>query len=141
MDNRIKRIDLYMGIAKLFSQRSTCLRGQVGVIAVKDNRVIASGYNGSPVGFAHCNDDNCNISKPCENSIHAEANLIAFSARVGISLEGSILYCTHQPCIKCAQLIIQAGIKEVIFENEYRDNSGLKLLKEGLIKVLKYVKV
>ena len=125
---RITRTELFMRMAILFSQRSTCNRGKVGVVAVKDKRIIATGYNGSPEGLPHCNSETCNENKPCENTIHAEANLIAFAARMGISLKDSTLYCTHAPCKKCAQLILQAGIDLVVYLNEYRNTEGLDLL-------------
>lgn len=127
---RISRDELYIKIALLFAKRSTCKRGQVGAVAVKDNRIIASGYNGSPSGLPHCNNDSCNLEAGCLNTIHAEANLIAFAARAGISLEGSILYCTHAPCKKCAELIVQAGFGQVKYLMPYRDTSGLDLLWE-----------
>ena len=127
---RISRNDLFIKVALLFAKRSTCKRGQVGVVAVKDKRIIATGYNGSPSGLPHCSDENCNQAKGCVNSIHAEANLISFSARAGITLEGSTLYCTHAPCKKCSELIIQAGIRKLYYLFPYRDTSGIDLLWE-----------
>ena len=137
---RISRDKLFMEVAELFALRSTCLRGKVGCVAVKDNRIIATGYNGSPSGHTHCTPETCNENESCKNAIHAEANLIAFAAKAGVSLQGSILYCTHMPCLKCAQLIIQSGIRQVIWKNDYHDLSGLNLLWAGNIPitVLKY---
>lgn len=140
LPGRISRDKLYMEIAELFALRSTCLRGKVGAVAIRDKRIIATGYNGSPEGFDHCTDETCNTDHPCENTIHAEANLIAFAARAGISLEGTTLYCTHSPCKKCAQLIIQSGIRYIIYKNQHRDTSGLDLIlnnpkhKIGIVK-------
>ena len=131
---RITRDELYMRTAFLFARRSTCRRGQIGVVAVKDRRIIATGYNGAPQGFPHCNEDTCN-DKPCENTIHAEANLIAFSARAGISLEGATLYCTHAPCLACAKLILQSGVSELIYQYNYHTD-GLRLLWKGDVKVI-----
>ena len=127
---RINRDELFIRVALLFAKRSTCIRGQVGVVAVKDKRIIATGYNGSPSGLPHCSDGICNKEQGCVNSIHAEANLIAFSAGAGIALEGATLYCTHAPCKKCAELIVQSGIKGIKYLFPYRDTSGIDLLWE-----------
>lgn len=132
---RLTRDELFMEIAYLFSQRSTCIRGQVGCIAVKDKRIIASGYNGAPQGFPHCTPENCNPQNPCTNTIHAEVNLIAFASRVGIKLEGATLYCTHAPCLNCARLILQSGVSTLIYSENYHDKSGLWLLWKGEVKV------
>ncbi len=127
--SRISRQDLYMGIAELFSQRSTCGRLRVGATLIRDGRIICSGYNGPIDKSMASGTCHCDLSKPCEKSIHAEANLIAYAARNGIATQGSTLYVTHSPCPKCAELIIQAGISQVIFRNIFRDQSGLALLK------------
>lgn len=131
---RITRDELYMRTAFLFARRATCRRGSTGCVAVKDKRIIASGYNGAPEGFPHCDEDTCNDKKPCINTIHAEANLIAFAARAGISLEGATLYCTHAPCLNCARLILQSGIINLIYQYDYHTD-GLWLLWEGDRKV------
>ena len=133
---RISRDELFMKVAELFALRSTCLRGQVGVVAVKDKRIIATGYNGAPEGFPHCTPETCNADHPCTNTIHAEANLIAFAARAGIKLEGATLYCTHAPCKKCAELILQSGIVELYYRNCYRNTDGLNLLWGGNKKII-----
>lgn len=139
---RITREDLFMGCAELFAQRSTCLRGQVGAVAVINGRIMATGYNGAPSGHPHCTPETCNDQGPCTNSIHAEANLIAFAAKAGVSLQDATLYCTHLPCLKCAQLIVQSGIKQVIWKNPYHDESGLQLFWKGAtpLTVKKYEK-
>lgn len=136
---RITRNQLYTSIASIFAKRSTCRRLQVGCTIAKEGRVICSGYNGalkthkSPGGMC-----NCNTNTPCTQAIHAEANAIAFAAREGISLRGSILYCTHSPCPKCAELIIQSGIGTVYYMEAFRDTAGIALLQENLVKVYKY---
>ena len=139
---RITRDKLYTEIAMLFSQRSTCKRLQVGCVITKDGRIIASGYNGPPKGFSHSSDNDgsclCDITKPCTKSIHSEANAISFSARNGIKLEGTTMYCTHSPCVKCAELIIQSGVKSVIYIDEFRDIEGVVLLASNGVKVEKY---
>ena len=128
--NRISRDELAMRVALLISQRGTCGRLQVGAVLIKDNRIIATGYNGPPPGLAECADEVCDISKPCTRAIHAEANLIAHCSKLGIPTENTTLYVTHSPCIKCAELIAQAGIKKVVFGLKFRDEEGLKLLLE-----------
>ena len=135
--DRIKRNDLFMKVAWLFAQRSTCNRGRVGTVAVIDNRIISTGYNGAPSGHSHCSKENgCDPEKgSCTNAIHAEANLISFAAKAGVSLNNSILYCTHSPCYKCAQLIIQAGVKHVYYNVPYHDDSGIELLHRSSILV------
>jgi dCMP deaminase len=140
---RITRDKLHTEIAKLFSQRSTCGRLQVGCVITRDGRVIASGYNG-PLAPAYkkVKDSNqmckCNLIEPCGISIHAEANAIAYSARNGISLDGTTIYCTHNPCLKCSELIIQAGIIRVVFVEHFRDANGIQLLIANEIEVTKY---
>ena len=126
---RISRIEFYIGTLKLVAKRGSCIRNQVGAILVKDNRIIASGYNGAPSGSPPCPDKlTCDPNKPCTRAIHAEANLIAFCAKNGIATEGCTLYTSTSPCIKCAELIIQSGIQCVFYLEEYRDMAGLELL-------------
>lgn len=121
-----------MGVARLFADQSTCLRGHVGAVIVRDNRVIATGYNGAPAGMKHCADVGCDLSAGdeagCQRAIHAEANAIAYAARHGISTKDATLYCTAGPCLKCAQLIASSGIMAVIYEVPYRLPDGLDLI-------------
>lgn len=140
MSTRISRIDLFMEIAHLFSQRGTCQRAQVGAVIVSDNRIVSTGYNGAPSGLVHCEAARCNLNDPrgCMRASHAESNAIAFAAKKGIPLEGSILYCTLQPCHSCSQMIINSGIREVWYSCDYRDSTGLMLLFEAGIKATKY---
>lgn len=133
---RISRMELYMGVSKLFSQRGSCRRLQVGCTIVKEGRIICSGYNGA-VGTQNC-ESHCNVNEPCTRAIHAEANAIAFAAKNGIALDGSTLYCTHSPCQKCAELIVQSGISQVIYEKAFRDTSGILFLKTNSIPVNRY---
>ena len=135
---RINRQDLFIQIAQLFSKRSTCGRLNVGCIIVKDNRIISSGYNG-PLSTERLGDKcKCDLKVPCEKSIHAEANSISFAAKYGIALEGAILYSTHSPCIKCAELIVQSGIKQVVFKESFRDDTGILFLRKNNIHTLNY---
>lgn len=135
---RISRDDLYMRIAWLFSLRGTCKRLQVGAVITKDGRIICSGYNGPAKDQGHCGPDiGCDMSKPCTHAIHAEANAIAYAARNGIALEGTTIYVTASPCIKCAELIVSAGIKVVKMGSEFRDSTGVAFLQScGIIPTL-----
>lgn len=121
-----------INIAILWSKRGTCSRLQVGSVIVQDTRVISSGYNGAPAGLDHCvHEDNL----PCEVAAHGEENAIVYAAKEGIPTKGTTLYCTHLPCSRCARLIINAGIVEVVFDQHYRSTSGQVLLEQAGIKV------
>lgn len=126
---RISRQDYLIEAAKLASKRSTCQRLQVGAILERDGRIIASGYNGAPSGMPHCDPLVCRLDRPCTRTVHAEANCIYFAARYGISTEGATLWSTDSPCKTCAEAIINAGIVEVIYEDQYRDGSPLLILQ------------
>lgn len=128
---RISRNHMLMGMAKLAAKRGTCLRRSVGAVIARDGRVLSVGYVGAPSGFAHCSPADCGPGKPCERTIHAEANAIAFAAKEGIRLEDSVLYTTASPCIHCAKLIINSGIREVWYDEEYRDIAPVELLKQA----------
>ena len=122
----------YMSIAKLIAEHSYAERQKVGAILVKDNRIISTGYNGTPSGF----DNACEIhgvTKP--EVLHAESNAISKCAKSSESSEGSVLYVTLSPCLECAKLIIQSGISEVYFSERYRDDAGLSLLIKANIKI------
>lgn len=130
---RMSRLRMFTSIAWLFGQRSTCTRAQVGAIAVRGGRILASGYVGSVSGQPHCLDVGCEIENGgCIRTVHAEANVVAWAAREGISLEGCTVYCTHSPCLKCAQLLVNAGVSSFHFVTKYRDERGLKLLTEHI---------
>lgn len=123
MHNRISREELFINTAILVAQRATCGRAKVGAVIVKNNRVVSTGYNGpppNPIETNHCSENTCNLTLSCTSAIHAEANAIYSAARLGISLEGTDLYITHCPCIKCSEAIIQSGIKKVFYLTEYR---------------------
>ena len=127
-----------MEVAKLMSLRSTCNRLQVGSVIAQDGRIVSSGYAGAPSKVPHCDEHNCNSNSPCDRTVHAEAGAITYAARSGIKLDGSTLYCTHQPCLKYSQLIIYSGIFRVVYETPYRDSSGTELLRSVGIKVENY---
>lgn len=125
-----------MDIALLISQRGTCNRGAVGCVIARDGRIISTGYNGAPVGLPHCHDVGCDCGDDggCKRTIHAEAGAITFAAKNGLPLNGAIMYVTSSPCIDCAKLIINCGIKMVFYYNTYRDVSGLELLEKAGIE-------
>lgn len=134
MDKKQYMLDLrYLKMAQIWAENSYCKRRQVGALVVKDQMIISDGYNGTPSGFENvCEDDN-NVTLPYV--LHAEANAITKLARSSNNSEGSTLYITDSPCIECAKLIIQAGIKRVVYAREYRLTDGADLLREAGIQV------
>ncbi len=123
----------YMRMARIWAENSYCKRRQVGALLVKNKMIISDGYNGTPSGFENnCEDEN-NVSKPYV--LHAEANAITKVARSNNSSDGATLYVTASPCIECAKLIIQAGIRRVVYGENYRVLDGLELLKRAGIDV------
>ena len=140
--------EYFMMLAKITATRSTCLAFPVGATIVKDRQVLATGYNGSPSGSAHCITlghcypelSACNVSKTLPSrSVHAEANAIAQAAKHGISTSGASIYVTLEPCLTCLKLIISAGIKEVFYETTFNTGDSVKVrdffLQDGLIKL------
>ena len=149
MKKKLKRPtwdEYFLKTAHLVSQRSTCLRRQVGAVLVKDKRILATGYNGAPCGLAHCEDTGCLREKLGVPSgerhelcrgLHAEQNVLLQAALHGVSVAGSSLYITNAPCSICAKMIINAGIKEIIYEGNYPDEMALDFLKEAAIQLKK----
>lgn len=132
-----KQFDLdlrYIRMAKIWAENSYCKRRQVGAIIVKDKMIISDGYNGTPSGFENICEDENGLTKPYV--LHAEANAITKIARSGNNSDGATLYVTSSPCIECAKLIIQAGIKRVVYSEAYRLNDGVKLLERAGIEVI-----
>lgn len=128
LDNR------YLRMARIWAENSYCKRRQVGALVVKNKMIISDGYNGTPSGFENvCEDDN-NITRPYV--LHAEANAITKLARSSNNSEGATLYVTASPCIECAKLIIQAGIKRVVYGEKYRLEDGINLLRRANIEVI-----
>lgn len=133
MTKQDKFDERYLRMAQIWAENSYCKRRQVGAIVVKDKMIISDGYNGTPSGFDNiCEDDN-NVTFPYV--LHAEANAITKLARSHNNSEGSTLYVTSSPCIECAKLIIQAGIKRVVYGEKYRLDEGINLLKKAGIEV------
>lgn len=137
--------DYFMEIAKVVASRSTCLRQKVGAVIVKDKRILTTGYNGAPTGMPHCLDIGClreQLKIPSGErhelcrAVHAEQNAIIQAAYHGVSIKDSTLYTTHQPCIMCAKMIINAGIRKVVYGQRYADERGLNFLKEAGIEVI-----
>ena len=130
----------FMDITCLVAQRSTCLRRKVGAIAVKDKRILATGYNGAPGGVPHCLEVGClreQLGIPSGQrheicrGLHAEQNVIIQAAVHGISLKGAEIYCTHQPCLICSKMLINCGITKVYFLEAYPDELATAMIKEA----------
>ncbi|MEW6572661.1 MAG: cytidine/deoxycytidylate deaminase family protein [Bacillota bacterium] len=140
--------DLYfMTVTRVVSTRSTCLRRRVGAILVKDNRILTTGYNGAPSGLAHCLDIGCLREKQGIRSgerhelcrgLHAEQNAVLQAAVYGVSIAGATLYTTHQPCVLCAKMLVQAGIERVVFGGDYPDALAQNILSEAGIRMERY---
>ena len=142
--NRPTWEEYFMNITRLVAKRATCLRRQVGAVLVMDKRLLATGYNGAPSGLAHCLEVGCLREKNkipsgerhelCRG-LHAEQNAIIQAAFHGIRIQGATLYCTNLPCVICTKMIINAGIKEVIYESGYADDLSREMLLEARIPV------
>lgn len=124
----------YLRMAQIWAENSYCIRRQVGALIVKNKMIISDGYNGTPSGFENICEDDKGLTKPYV--LHAEANAITKIARSGNNSDGATLYVTDAPCIECSKLIIQAGIKRVIYGREYRLTDGLELLKRAGIELI-----
>lgn len=155
---RPSRQNALMAVAEVLSTRSTCSRAAVGVVIAREGRILSTGYNGAPAGLEHCNHEcdcltekvmmgtgvvvreihqlECNSLIPCTVAIHAEANAIGYAARYGTELQGAELYTTFCPCLPCSQLIVTVGICKVFYRNNYRDQSGLELLRQAKIDMI-----
>ena len=125
----------YLRMASIWAENSYCVRRKVGALIVKDKMIISDGFNGTPSGFENVCEDENNMTKPYV--LHAEANAITKVARSNNSSEGATLYITDAPCIECAKLIIQAGIKRIVYSKSYRIDDGLNLLKRAGIECVR----
>ena len=133
---RISWDEYFMAQSHLLSLRSTCSRLSVGATIVKDKRIVSGGYNGSIKGDEHCIDVGCKVVEGhCVRTIHAEINAILQCSKFGVGTEGATIYVTHFPCLNCTKSIIQAGIKEICYANDYRNNEYARevLEKSGVI--------
>ena len=137
MENTDKQLELdkrYMRMARIWAEKSYCVRRQVGALIVKDKMIISDGYNGTPVGFENVCENEDGFTKPYV--LHAEANAITKIARSNNNSNGATLYVTTSPCIECAKLIIQAGIVRVVYGEEYHIMDGIDLLKRAGVEVV-----
>ncbi len=147
---RPKWDDYFMDIVDIVKNRSTCLRRHVGSVIVKDTRILATGYNGAPSGCKHCVDTGClreamkipsgERHELCRAS-HAEQNAIVQAAKHGVSIEGGTIYVTAQPCVICSKLIINAGIKRVVYSGDYPDELSRQLLTEANVELVQYTRL
>ncbi|MDD7437276.1 MAG: dCMP deaminase family protein [Bacteroidales bacterium] len=134
MDEKQRKIDWrYLRMAEIWAENSYCKRLQVGALIVKDKMIISDGYNGTPSGFENCCEDGENKTYPYV--LHAEANAITKVAASNNNSTGATIYVTHAPCMECSKLIIQAGIKRVVYSETYRLTEGVDLLKQAGIEV------
>ncbi len=132
--------EYFLQVTYTVAQRSTCIRRKVGAIAVRDNQILATGYNGTPTGISHCSDEGClrkalNIPSGERHEVcrglHAEQNVIIQSAVNGTALKGATIFCTTKPCVICTKMIINCGIKEIIYTQGYNDPIAEKMLSEA----------
>jgi len=137
--------EYFMGITNLVASRSTCLRRKVGAVLVKEKRILSSGYNGAPANVPHCRETGClreQLNVPSGEKhelcrgVHAEQNAIIQAAFHGVSVNGSVLYCTNQPCSICAKMIINAGIKTVYFKEGYDDPLSLEMFDQAKVDLV-----
>ena len=138
--------EYFMGMAELTAERSTCLRRHVGAVIVKDKHIVATGYNGAPRGLAHCEDQGGCLREKLGvpsgerhelcRALHAEQNAIIQAATLGQSIEGASIYITHQPCVICAKMIINAGIDKIVVKEGYPDELSMELLEEAGKRVI-----
>jgi len=135
--------EYFMDITRVVSERSTCLRRHVGAVIVKDRRLLTTGYNGAPQGLAHCEEvgcmrEACNIPSGQRHELcrgtHAEQNAIVQAAFHGVAIDGATLYCTHQPCSACTKMIINSGIKRIVYEQSYPDGLAIQMINEAGIE-------
>ena len=144
-DGRPSWVEYFMDITELVARRSTCTRRAVGAILVKDKRVLATGYNGAPSGVRHCAETGClraQLNVPSGErhelcrGVHAEQNAIVQAAQHGVSIKGSTLFCTNQPCFICAKMIINAGVTTIYYKEGYADDFSKEMLEEAGIDVI-----
>lgn len=124
--------DYFVGITRQVAQRGTCDRARVGAIIVKDRRILTTGYNGAPAGLPHCDEiGHLMINGHCVRTLHAEQNAIIQAALHGVSVAGGTIYVTHQPCLTCAKMIINAGLKRVVYAGHYLDENAVAFFRDA----------
>lgn len=143
-ENRPSWDEYFMTLAEQVATRTTCLRRAVGAVIVKDNRILATGYNGVPSGLRHCCETGClrqQLGIPSGQrheicrGLHAEQNAIVQAARYGIDISGSTMYVNTQPCVVCAKMLINAGVEEIVYSNPYPDELSMELLEESGVRL------
>jgi len=141
--------EYFLKITRDVSERATCVKRKVGAIIVKDNHILATGYNGTPKGFVHCTEETC-IRKQMNvpsgqrhelcRGLHAEQNAIIQAAWHGVKIEGGTMYCTYQPCAICVKMLINAGIRKLVYAGGYPDELAQQMLQDSHLPVVKYDK-
>lgn len=138
----------FMRMAELVATRSTCLRRNVGAVVVKEKRVLTTGYNGAPKGLKHCAEVGCiRLENKIESGtrhelcrgVHAEQNAVIQAAYFGVSIKDSTIYTTNFPCVLCAKILVNAGIKEVVYKDDYIDELSTNILEESKVQVRRYI--
>jgi dCMP deaminase len=130
-----------MQITFQVARRSTCPRAAVGAVIVRDKRILTTGYNGAPAGLPHCTEAGClMVNDHCVRTLHAEQNAIIQGALHGVDVSGSTIYVTHQPCLTCAKMIINAGIVRVVYAGNYPDEIAVGFLQAAGVELSKYEK-
>jgi dCMP deaminase len=131
--------EYFIEIARTVATRATCPRASVGCVLTRERRILTTGYNGAPRGVAHCADVGCLlVHDHCQRATHAEANAIVQGALHGVGVAGATAYCTHQPCINCAKLLISAGVERIVYEHAYPDPVAAELLAEAGVAVVAF---
>ncbi|PNX54122.1 MAG: cytidine deaminase [Thermoplasmata archaeon M9B2D] len=147
METRPSYDEYFMEMAHVVAKRSTCLRRKVGAILVKEKHILSTGYNGAPKGLKHCAETGCiradqNIPSGERHELcrglHAEQNAIIQAAVFGISIKGSVLYCTNTPCVVCVKMLINAGVTEIIYAGDYPDNLAKQMMEESKLKIKRF---
>lgn len=129
----------FMEMADVVAKRSTCNRLHVGCVIARDHRILTTGYNGSPAGFPHCDDvGHLMVDGHCRRTLHGEHNAIIQAALHGVSISGATVYLTHQPCLTCALMLIQAGIARLVYRGEYNDALAWEMLRQSGIVLDRY---
>ncbi|HIJ40502.1 MAG TPA: cytidine deaminase [Deltaproteobacteria bacterium] len=140
--------EYFMALAEMVANRSTCIRRSVGALIVKERRILGTGYNGAPAGLRHCDETGCireNSSIPSGTrhelcrGLHAEQNAIIQAAYYGISIKDSTLYCTNKPCVICSKMLINAGIRKILYKDGYDDVLAEEMLTEAGVQIERFV--
>ena len=147
MSQRPSWDEYFLEMARVIASRSTCLRRSVGAILVRDRRILATGYNGAPANLPHCSEVGCRREElgiasgerqELCRGLHAEQNAIIQGALHGVSVRGSVLYCTTQPCVICAKMLINAGVERIVYEGDYADELSLEMLREAGVELVRF---